>query len=54
MADSQLILELLFLHRRGGCCATFLPNDCGENQNQINKAITSCFYVVKHYVETSR
>ena len=72
MADSQLILELMFLHIRGGCSLTvllfflMLVGTCSfilsaslcvvrpglvmfhqSLKNQINKAITSCFYAVK-------
>ena len=78
MADSQLILELMFLHIRGGCSRTVLlfcinqklanfaaektfgPEKCpvylklpwistfsSKFENQISKAITSCFYAVK-------
>ena len=53
MADSQLILELLFLHRRGRCFVLLFFLMIVEKiksinfENQINKAITSCFYVVK-------
>ena len=63
MADSQLILELLFLQRRGGCsltvslfflmlvgtCCFFLSASlCVVRPTSFNnKAITSCFYAVK-------
>ena len=60
MADSQLILELMFLHIRGGCSLTVLlfflmlvgtlpwiGNVSSKFENQSNKAITSCFYAVK-------
>ena len=64
MAESLFILELEFLHIRGGCSLTkvfsvlMLVGTCcfilsartavsSKFENQINKAITSCFYAVK-------